>query len=105
MGTTLVLSGALGTVGCGTLADRFGRRAVIIASVILSIPAVALYVLFPGPLGFVWAALVGFLAASTAPLTLMIAQELMAGRAGLASGLILGLAFVRGAVGLPLTGA
>jgi FSR family fosmidomycin resistance protein-like MFS transporter len=103
--TTLVLSSALGTVGCGALADRFGRRTVIIVSVLLSIPAVALYVLFPGPLGFLWAIMVGSLAASTAPLTLMIAQELMAGRAGLASGLILGLAFVSGAIGLPLTGA
>jgi FSR family fosmidomycin resistance protein-like MFS transporter len=102
--TTLVLSSALGTVGCGALADRFGRRRVINASVLLSIPAVALYVLLPGPLGFLWAVLVGVLAASTAPLTLMIAQELMAGRAGLASGLIMGLAFVTGAIGLPLTG-
>jgi FSR family fosmidomycin resistance protein-like MFS transporter len=102
--TTLVLSSALGTVGCGALADRFGRKTVINASVLLSIPAVALFVLFPGPLGFVWAVLVGFLAASTAPLTLMIAQELLVGRAGLASGLILGLAFVSGAIGLPLTG-
>jgi len=102
--TTLVLSSALGTVGCGALADRFGRKTVIMASVILSIPAVALYVLFPGPLGFAWAVLVGFLAASTAPLTLMIAQELLVGRAGLASGLILGLAFVSGAIALPATG-
>ncbi len=103
--TTLVLSSALGTVGCGALADRFGRKTVINVSVVLSIPAVALYVLFPGPLGFAWAVLVGFLAASTAPLTLMIAQELLTGRAGLASGLILGLAFITGAIGLPLTGA
>jgi FSR family fosmidomycin resistance protein-like MFS transporter len=35
---------------------------------------------------------------------LMLAQELMAGRAGLASGLIMGLAFVTGAVGVPITG-
>jgi len=103
--TTLVLSSALGTVGCGALADRFGRKTVILVSVVLSIPAVALYVLVPGPLGFAWAVLVGFLAASTAPLTLMMAQELMAGRAGLASGLIMGLAFVTGAIGVPLTGA
>jgi MFS transporter, FSR family, fosmidomycin resistance protein len=103
--TTLVLSSALGTVGCGALADRLGRKTVINASVLLSIPAVALYVLAPGPLGFVWAVLVGFLAASTAPLTLMMAQELMAGRAGLASGLIMGLAFVTGAIGVPVTGA
>jgi FSR family fosmidomycin resistance protein-like MFS transporter len=103
--TTLVLSSALGTVGCGALADRFGRKAVIMASLLVSIPVVALYVLLPGPLGFVWAVLVGFLAASTGPLTLMLAMELMAGRAGLASGLILGLAFVTGAIGVPVTGA
>lgn len=103
--TTLVLSSALGTVGCGALADRYGRKNVINAAVVLSIPAVLLYVLVPGPLGFLWAVLVGVLAASTAPLTLMMAQELMAGRAGLASGLIMGLAFVTGAVGVPLTGA
>jgi FSR family fosmidomycin resistance protein-like MFS transporter len=35
----------------------------------------------------------------------MLAQELMAGRAGLASGLIMGLGFVSGAIGTPITGA
>jgi FSR family fosmidomycin resistance protein-like MFS transporter len=103
--TTLVLASAMGTVGCGALADRFGRKTVIAASLVAGIPAIALYVLVPGPPAFVWAVLVGFLAASTAPLTLMMAQELMTGRAGLASGLIMGLAFVTAAVGLPLTGA
>jgi len=103
--TTLVLSSALGTVGCGALADRFGRKTVITASLLLSLPVVALYVLLPGRLGFVWAVLVGFLAASTGPLTLMMAMELMAGRAGLASGLVLGLAFVTAAIGVPVTGA
>src|SRR2546426_7136401 len=103
--TTLVMASAVGTVGCGTLADRFGRRTVILFSLVLSIPAVLLFVLFPGPLGFLWAVLLGALAASTAPLMLMLAQELMAGRAGLASGLIMGLGFVTGAIGTPVTGA
>jgi FSR family fosmidomycin resistance protein-like MFS transporter len=103
--TTLVLASAAGAVGCGGLADRHGRRAVILGTLLLSIPAVALYVGFPGPAGFAWAIMVGLLAASTAPLTLMLAQELMAGRAGLASGLVMGLAFVTGAIGIPITGA
>jgi hypothetical protein len=30
LATALVLSSALGTIGCGTLADRFGRRAVVL---------------------------------------------------------------------------
>lgn len=104
LATTVVLASALGTVGTGSLADRFGRRAVIMASLWVSIPAVLLFVGLPGPLGFLWAVLVGASAASTAPLTLMLAQELMAGRAGFASGLIMGLGFVTGAIGVPVTG-
>jgi FSR family fosmidomycin resistance protein-like MFS transporter len=102
--TTLVLASAAGAVGCGGLADRHGRRTVILATLTLSVPAVALYVAFPGPAAFLWAIMVGLLAASTAPLMLMLAQELMAGRAGLASGLIMGLAFVTGAIGVPVIG-
>lgn len=105
LATTVVLASALGTVGTGTLADRYGRRALILATLVASIPAVALFVAFPGVQGFIWAVLVGATAASTAPLTLMLAQELMAGRAGFASGLIMGLGFVTGAIGVPVTGA
>jgi len=103
--TTLVLSSAIGTVGCGALADRYGRRTVIIGTLILSIPAVLLYTLFPGPWGFVTGIAIGFLAASTAPLMLLMAQQLMASRAGLASGLVMGLGFVTGALGVPINGA
>ncbi|HEU5098026.1 MAG TPA: MFS transporter [Roseiflexaceae bacterium] len=105
LATTLVLSSALGTIGCGSLADRFGRRAVTIGTLILTIPAVLMLAQFTGPIAFVIVALVGFSAASTAPLMLVTAQQLMAGRPGVASGLILGLGFVTSAVGVPVTGA
>ena len=105
LATTLVLASAVGTIGCGTLADRFGRRVVILATLVLSIPAILLYTLFPGPLAFLSAILIGFLAASTAPLMLLMAQQLMVSRAGLASGLVMGLGFVTGAVGIPINGA
>jgi FSR family fosmidomycin resistance protein-like MFS transporter len=61
--------------------------------------------LFPGPWAFGSAILIGFLAASTAPLMLLMAQQLMASRAGLASGLVMGLGFVTGAIGVPINGA
>ena len=105
LATTLVLASAVGTVGCGTLADRFGRRAVILGTLVLSLPAILLYTLYPGPLAFLSAILIGFLAASTAPLMLLMAQQLMVSRAGLASGLVMGLGFVTGAIGIPINGA
>ena len=105
LATTLVLASAVGTVGCGSLADRYGRRTVILGTLVLSIPAILLFTIYPGPWAFGSAILIGFLAASTAPLMLLMAQQLMAARAGLASGLVMGLGFVTGAIGVPINGA
>jgi len=105
LATTLVLASAVGTVGCGSLADRYGRRTVILATLVLTVPAVLLFTLYPGPWAFGSAILIGVLAASTAPLMLLMAQQLMASRAGLASGLVMGLGFVTGAIGVPINGA
>lgn len=102
--TTLLVTTALGTAGFGTMADRFGRRAPLILSSALSVPTILLFAQFPGPWGFLTVGLMGFLAASTLPLLLVIAQELMAGRMGLASGLIMGLGFAMSALGMPITG-
>jgi MFS transporter, FSR family, fosmidomycin resistance protein len=105
LATTLVLASAVGTVGCGSLADRYGRRMVSLVTLVLSVPAIFLFTAFPGPWAFASAILIGFLAASTAPLMLLMAQQLMADRAGLASGLVMGLGFVTGAIGIPINGA
>ena len=105
LATTIILASAMGAVGTGALADRYGRRAVIVGTMVMSVPAVWLFAAFPGVQGFLWAVLVGSLAASTAPLMLVLAQELLSARAGLASGLIMGLGFVTGAIGVPVTGA
>lgn len=104
LATTIVLSSALGTIGAGTLADRYGRRAVMMGSIVLSLPAVWAFAEFPGKWGFVSGAAIGVLSASTSPLLLVMAQQLMVGRAGVASGLLLGLGFVAGAIGTPIFG-
>ena len=103
--TTMILCGAMGTLVAGSLADRFGRRVLILISAVLSIPTILLFAQFTGPIAFLTAALMGLLASSTTPLLLLLAQQLMIGRAGVASGLILGLGFVTGAIGIPIMGA
>jgi MFS transporter, FSR family, fosmidomycin resistance protein len=105
LATTVVLASAAGTIGAGNLADRYGRRAVILGSILLSLPAIWAFAEFPGQWAFVTGALVGFLAASTGPLLLVMGQQLMVGRAGVASGLLLGLGFVAAAIATPIFGA
>lgn len=105
LATTITLASALGTLGSGSLADKYGRRVLIIVSLLATIPTVLLFAEFTGSIAFLSGALIGIMAASTAPLLLVMAQQLMAGRAGVASGLILGLGFVTGAIGVPVTGA
>jgi MFS transporter, FSR family, fosmidomycin resistance protein len=103
--TTLLLSSVVGTIGSGSLADKHGRKILMIVSSVATVPAVFLFAQFPGWFGFVSAAMIGLMAASTGPLLLVMAQQLMHGRAGVASGLILGLGFVMGAIGVPIVGA
>lgn len=105
LATTIVLASAVGAIGAGNFADRFGRRAVVMLTLVLSLPAFWVFQEFPGPLAFVSGAVVGFLGASTTPLMLVMSQQLLHRRAGLASGMILGLGFIAGAIGAPVIGA
>lgn len=105
LSTVIILSSAFGALGAGTLADNYGRRAVMLVTTVLSIPAVWAFAEFPGHWAFASGAVIGLLSGSTSPLMLVMGQQLMVGRAGVASGLLLGLGFVAGAIGTPIFGA
>ncbi|MEZ4563987.1 MAG: MFS transporter [Thermomicrobiales bacterium] len=100
----IIFSGAFGTLFGGMMADRLGQRRVIIATLLLAIPWLLLYAAFPGPQGLVLAVLFGFFCDASISITLVMAQGLMPGRVGVASGVILGLGFVTGGIGVPVTG-
>src|SRR5215216_7989516 len=100
----IILAGAAGTLCGGAFADRIGQRRVIVAALLLTIPALLLYVTFPGPQGIFLAALFGFFCDASLSITLVMAQRLVPGRVGVASGVILGLGFVTGGIGVPITG-
>jgi FSR family fosmidomycin resistance protein-like MFS transporter len=102
--TTMIAAGALGTLLGGALADRIGGRSVIIGSQLLCVPAILAFVEFPGAAAFVLGAAFGILSDSSLSVTLTAAQRLLPGRTGIASGVILGLGFITGGVGVPITG-
>ena len=102
--TVIVASGAVGTLLGGYLADRIGSWRVLIGSLTLALPALLLFTVLPNRFGLLAAALFGLLADASISVTLVAAQRLLPGRAGVASGFILGMGFVTGGIGAPVTG-
>lgn len=101
----VIISGSLGTIVGGLVADRFSRKAAISGSLLLLGPAIWLLLAFPGPGAFALGALAGFVADFSLPATLTLAQGLMPGRVGVTTGLILGIGFVTAGIGVSITGA
>jgi FSR family fosmidomycin resistance protein-like MFS transporter len=97
-------AGVLGTFFGGPIADRLGKRNMIFWSMIgtaplaLILPHVGLWAIFP--LFF----MIGFILNTSFSVTVVYAQELVPGRIGMVSGLIVGLAFGMGALGSVVLG-
>ena len=104
---TLMLSaGVVGTLLGGWLADRFGRRVVVIVSMLALSSAAARRSSRPQPTTALVALLVPIGLALYAPFSVMtvMGQEYLPGRVGTASGLTIGLAVTLGGLAAPLLG-
>jgi MFS transporter, FSR family, fosmidomycin resistance protein len=108
-GTTLLalflFAGALGTLAGGPLADRFGRRAVLLGSFVAATPLIVVYVLVGGFVGAVALTLSGAAVIGTFGVSLVMSQEYMPNRVGMASGLSIGMAIGLGGVAALSLGA
>lgn len=90
--TVLLISGALGTLVGGPTADRIGRRPVIIGCMAVVGPLVLL-LLVAGPiLTYPVLALIGFFTVGNFSSTVVLGQEYLPGRVGIASGVTVGAA-------------
>ncbi|WP_077211314.1 MFS transporter [Bacillus dakarensis] len=94
-----LVAGAVGTFFGGPLADRFGKKNVILFSLVGAAP-LSILVPFASPaLAIILLVVTGFILMSSFSVTVVYAQELVPGKIGLMSGLTVGLAFGMGAIG------
>jgi MFS transporter, FSR family, fosmidomycin resistance protein len=100
-----LLAGAVGTLAGGPLADRFGRRTVLAGSFVVAAPLIVVYALVDSPLGAIALVVSGAAVIGTFGVSLVMSQEYMPGRVGMASGLSIGLAIGLGGVAALSLGA
>ena len=101
----MLFAGGAGTLAVGPLADRIGRRPVLLASVVSVPPLTLVFVALGGTVGVVALALVGVCVVGTFGLIQVMTQEYMPNRLGLASGISIGFAIGLGGVAAAVLGA
>ena len=94
----MLFAGGVGTLALGPLADRFGPRNVLLASVVATGPLVLVFVLIGGIPGTIALALIGTCVVGTFGVTMVMGQEYMPRHVGTASGLVIGLSVGLGGV-------
>jgi FSR family fosmidomycin resistance protein-like MFS transporter len=94
----MLFAGGAGTLLLGPLADRVGRRPVLLGSVVATGPLILLFVVVGGIPGAIALALIGACVVGTFGVTMVMGQEYMPRHIGTASGLVIGLSVGLGGV-------
>ncbi|HZK18986.1 MAG TPA: MFS transporter [Clostridia bacterium] len=100
----MLFAGAVGGMIGGFLSDIYGRKIVIMASLILATPLFYLFMASNGFLSYVFLAMAGASLLSSFSVTVVTAQELLPQSAALASGLMLGFGVGVGGLGVGALG-
>jgi FSR family fosmidomycin resistance protein-like MFS transporter len=103
--TALLVAGAAGTYMGGRVVDRLGRRRLVVGCSAILIPILVAFVLAPSPAtAGLLVTVTGFVIIMTFSITVVMSQEYLPHRLGLASGVSLGLAIGVGGIAAALMG-
>lgn len=102
--TIMLLAGAVGTLLGGRLADRIGRRPVLLGAMGLLAPLLIAFHLSGATQATVLLALAGAMTVATYSVTVVMGQEMLPNHLGIASGVTLGLAIGFGGAAAALLG-
>jgi MFS transporter, FSR family, fosmidomycin resistance protein len=101
----MLFTGGVGTLVAGPLADRIGRRPVLVGSLAATPILTLVFVAVGGALGAAALALVGVCVVGTFGVTGVMSQEYLPSRIGLASGLVIGFSIGLGGIAALALGA
>jgi MFS transporter, FSR family, fosmidomycin resistance protein len=101
----MLLSGAVGTLVLGPVADRFGLRRTLVLTQAVLTPAILVFVLVGGVAGAVALVLVGMCVVGTFGVTMVLSQMYLPRHVGMASGLAVGLSMGLGGIAALVLGA
>ena len=102
--TVMLLAGAVATLVGGRLADRYGRRRVLVGSLLPLGPLILISLATPGAAVLVPLALTGAFSIASYSVAVVMGQEYLPGREGIAGGVTMGLAIGLGGAGVPVLG-
>ncbi|MFZ3102186.1 MAG: MFS transporter [Desulfitobacteriaceae bacterium] len=102
--TIMLFSGALGGIVGGFLSDRYGRKRLIVGSLVLSSPLFFAFFYTQGTLSIIFLGLAGATLLSSFSVTVVAAQEAIPDNKALAAGLTMGFAGGVGGLAVILIG-
>lgn len=100
----MLFSGAVGGLVGGYLSDLFGRKAVIVGSLVMASPLFYLFLGASGPFSYLLLSLAGACLLASFSVTVVVTQEVISKNAAMAAGLMLGFGIGMGGLGVGLVG-
>lgn len=103
--STFLISGAVGTLIGAPLADRWGHKRFLSATLLLSFPLFLLFHSSSGLISFILIGMAGMVLISSFALTTVMAQATLPHHLGMASGMMVGFTISAGGIGVTALGA